>query len=241
MMLMIMPERRREFVVQLDEMHRLRYRVFKNRLDWNVDARDGKEIDEFDELGPVYLLLCGDKGHIRGCVRMLPCTGATMLAQVFPVLLGSSSAPVDARIWESSRFALDMSADETKLIGGLTRATYELFLGMVEFGIAKSLTDIVTVTDLRVERILRRAGWPLRRIHEPKIIGGTTAIAGYLEISLRALTGLRNASGITSPVLWQPVIQAIDCDTGAGSQGHGLVDGLPYDLSPQGSQQSGLS
>ena len=206
MMLMITPERRREFATQLDEMYRLRYRVFKNRLDWNVDVSDGKEIDAFDNLAPIYLLQCGDRGHIQGCVRMLPCTGPTMLSEVFPVLLGGAPSPSDIDIWESSRFALDLAPRDAKVIGGLTIATYELFLGMVEFGISRSLRDIVTVTDLRIERILRRAGWPLRRIHGPKSIGGTTAIAGYLEISQRALITLREASGITTPILWRPVM-----------------------------------
>lgn len=222
MMLMISPDRRHEFEAQLEEMHKLRYRVFKRRLDWNVEGCDGKEIDDFDKAGPVYLIQRSDDGHIQGCIRMLPSTGPTMLSDVFPILLGTSPAPATPAIWESSRFALDLSPRDTKIIGGLTLATYELFLGMVEFGISKSLTDIVTVTDLRIERILRRAGWPLRRIHEPKIIGGTTAIAGYLEISLKILTVLRHASGISSPVLWQPVMSPVAEIAGTGGPGRDI-------------------
>lgn len=39
---------------------------------------------------------------------------------------------------------------------------------MIEFGLSRQLSRIVTVTDLRLERILRRAGRPLERIGEPQ-------------------------------------------------------------------------
>ncbi|WP_430649858.1 acyl-homoserine-lactone synthase [Bradyrhizobium ottawaense] len=48
-------------------------------------------------------------------------------------------------------------------------------------------TDIVTVTDSRMARILRRAGWPLRPMGKARLLGNTKAIAGYLEVSIAAL------------------------------------------------------
>ncbi|SDD34984.1 acyl homoserine lactone synthase [Bradyrhizobium brasilense] len=56
------------------------------------------------------------------------------------------------------------------MTGGLT-ATYELFAAMMEFGLSLELTEIVTVTDARMERILRRAGWPLRPIGKARPVG----------------------------------------------------------------------
>ena len=79
---------------------------------------------------------------------------------------------------------------------------------MVEFGLSRQLTDIVTVTDVRMERILRRAGWPLRRIGNPAAIGSTLAVAGYLAISTEILAYLRKAGSLSTPALWAPVISA---------------------------------
>jgi N-acyl-L-homoserine lactone synthetase len=45
-----------EFVDDPAEMHRLRYRVFKERLGWDVQVSGDMEIDEFDALHPAYLL-----------------------------------------------------------------------------------------------------------------------------------------------------------------------------------------
>lgn len=131
-----------------------------------------------------------------------------MLRDTFPILLDGEPAPRSERIWESSRFALDVPSDAPKASGGLAAATYELFAGMIEFGLSIELTEIVTVTDARLERILRRAGWPLRRIGKARPLGNTTAVAGYLEVSPDALDRIRKAGQISGPVLWAPVVQS---------------------------------
>lgn len=79
---------------------------------------------------------------------------------------------------------------------------------MIEFSLSIELIEIVTVTDARMERILRRAGWPLRRVGKARPLGNTTAVAGYLEVSPDALDRIRKAGHISGPVLWAPVIQA---------------------------------
>ncbi len=193
------------FVGEIADMHRLRYRVFKDRLDWEVEVSDEMEIDEFDALDPAYLIQRAGDGRVQGCVRLLPSTGPTMLRETFPILLDGALAPTSSTIWESSRFALDIPADAPKGAHGLARATYELFAGMVEFSLSRGLSEIVTVTDARMERILRRAGWPLRRIGKAHALGNTLAVAGYLDISAESLARLRGAGDLQGPVLWAPV------------------------------------
>lgn len=204
MMLLIESGYRSAFTSQIMEMHRLRCRVFKERLDWGVDVRDGLEVDQFDQCDPVYLLNLDSTGRVQGCVRLLPTLGSNMLRDTFSELLNGNACPAAANIWESSRFALDLQGSASGS-GTLSPATAEMFAGMIEFGLSRSLVDIVTVTDVRVERILRRAGWPLRRISEPTMLGNTKALVGYLEISLDALASVRRVSGIGGPVLWKPV------------------------------------
>lgn len=126
----------------------------------------------------------------------------------FPTLLEGQPAPATPLIWEGSRFAIDVAANAPKGDHGITRAAYELFAGMVEFGLSRRLTDIVTVTNVRMERILRRAGCPLRRIGNTSTMGNTLAVANYLEISRNALASLRKAGDLSTPVLWTPVIFA---------------------------------
>lgn len=205
MIQLITPERYDDFADALAAMHRLRYRVFKERLDWDVEVSDEREFDRFDALRPLYLLQRRHDGEICGCVRLLPSTGPIMLRDVFPVLLHGRTAPASPDVWESSRFALDLAASAPKGRGGIAKATYELFAGMVEFGLSRQLTAIVTVTDVRIERILRRARWPLQRLGPPREVGATRAVAGLLDISEESLARLRIGGDLKVPVLWAPV------------------------------------
>jgi acyl homoserine lactone synthase len=196
------------FHEELDQMHKIRYRVFKERLDWQVNVRGNLEIDHFDDLNPVYLLRRNVGGMIDGCVRLLPSQGPNMLRDVFPFLC-NGKIPSDPRIWESSRFCLDTSTMEPGKAATrtLSNGTFELLLGVIETGLAHGLTHILTVTDARMERILARAGWPLERIGEPTKIGETIAVAGLLETSREALGRVRSFAGISAPVLWRVAIQ----------------------------------
>lgn len=205
MMHLIAPERYDDFPDELAEMHRLRLRVFKERLAWDVETRGDQEVDEFDALKPIYLLQRNPIGQVRGCVRLLPSTGPTMLRDKFSVLLDDEPALERADVWESSRFALDVAPDSPKGAGGLATATYELFAGMIEFGLSRGLTEIVTVTDVRIERILRRASWPLERLSEPTQLGNTMAVVGTLDVSLASLGRVKSAGGLKGPILWAPV------------------------------------
>ena len=68
------------------------------------------------------------------------------------------------RIWESSRFCVDTKNVAATAENGLREATFLLFAAMIEWGQQRDLQAIATVTDLRMERILRRAGWHLDRL-----------------------------------------------------------------------------
>ncbi|AQQ05383.1 conjugal transfer protein TraI [Roseibium algicola] len=196
----------REFSGEIQEMHLLRHRVFNERLNWDVPAKGGFEIDTYDADCPDYLIMKGATGRIEGCVRFLPTTGPTMLRDTFSNLLDGRSAPEHDSILESSRFALDLPAAAPKGHGGIAVGTYELFAGMVEFALSRGSDRIVTVTDTRMERILRIAGWPLERLGSPKPIGNTMALAGFVDVSKEILDSLRERGGGYQPVLWAPVV-----------------------------------
>lgn len=185
------------------EMHRLRGRVFKERLDWDVSVSDGLEIDQYDTFDPTYLLAL-EQGDVVGCVRLLPTTGRNMLADTFPVLLDGNAAPRAAGIWESSRFCVDTKSVAATAENGLRKATFLLFAAMIEWGQQHHLQAIATVTDLRMERILRRAGWQLDRLGTPRQIGVTKAVAGLLPITEDALGAIRAAGQISGRAIDAP-------------------------------------
>ena len=174
-------------------MHRLRYRVFRDRLNWDVSVSGQMEIDAYDALKPTYIVAVDESSRVVGCARLLPSTGPTMLGKTFPALLGSTPCPQDNRIFESSRFCVDTSTAGSSATTGIRHTTLRLLAGILEWGLVNDQEAVVTVTDIRFERILRRAGWPLDRFAPPMQIGSTKALAGQLPITEAALKSVREA------------------------------------------------
>lgn len=175
----------------LDEMHKLRARVFKGRLGWDVDCSAGRERDQFDLLGPTYILAISETEDVIGCARLLPATGTTMLQSVFSALLRDGVLSSHPAMIESSRFCVD-----THNAGGggersLHVATLSMFAGIVEWSMLNGYTEIATATDVRFERILARAGWPISRLGDPVLINETRSVAGLLPADLASLERLR--------------------------------------------------
>ena len=164
----------------IHEMHRLRARVFRGRLAWTVRCTSGLEIDGFDKLKPTYLLCIDRSDAVIGCARLLPATGGTMVEKVFPQLLETGQLPAHPRMIESSRFCVDTNAAAEREQAGLHSATLAMFAGIIEWIILNGYREIVTATDVRLERILRRAGWPLTRLGSPAQINETKSVAGLL-------------------------------------------------------------
>ncbi|NSZ09781.1 GNAT family N-acetyltransferase [Agrobacterium tumefaciens] len=179
--LTVAPDQYERHCNDLRQMHRLRAAVFGGRLEWDVSITTGEERDQYDDFNPTYLLAITQSGLIAGCVRLLPADGPTMLEQTFPQLLETGSLNAHAGMVETSRFCVDTSLVSRRDASQLHLATLTLFAGIIEWSMASGYTEIATATDLRFERILKRAGWPMRRLGEPVAIGNTIAIAGSLS------------------------------------------------------------
>src|ERR1700730_6197856 len=178
----------------LHQMHRIRKTVFKDRLGWDVAVRGELEVDEYDALGPSYLLSIDRHGAVNGCVRLLPTTGPNMLRDIFPSFVTMATVPHGERVWEASRFAV--SGNTTAAGAGLSQTTYELLIGVLKCGLSNGITTIACVVDVRMERILRRAGWELERLGPARRIGNTIAMAGQLDVSAQVLRQLEARAGV---------------------------------------------
>lgn len=164
----------------LFQHHKLRADVFSSRLGWDVVVRDGLEIDRFDGLRPTYIMALDDAERVRACARLLPALGPTMVRDVFSTLLPNGTLSAHAAMVESSRFCVNTDSQEGRGSGSIHDTTMMMFAGIIEWSLLNGYREIVTVTDLRFERILNRVGWPLQRLGPPKKIGVTMAVAGIL-------------------------------------------------------------
>jgi acyl homoserine lactone synthase len=178
-------------VGNLYQMHCIRKTVFKDRLGWDVTVSGELEFDEYDALGPSYLLSIDRYGTLNGCVRLLPTTGPNMLHDIFPSFVTEAAVPRSERVWEASRFAVSTAAE-----AGLSQTTYDLLIGVLKFGLSNGISTIACVVDAPMERILRRAGWQLERLGAADRIGNTIVMAGQLAVSAQILRQLEARVGV---------------------------------------------
>jgi N-acyl-L-homoserine lactone synthetase len=181
------------YVSDLHQMHRLRKMVFRDRLGWDVTVSGELEADEYDGMESIYLLSIDRYGAVNGCVRLLPTTGPNMLRDIFPSFVTKAAVPCGEHVWEASRFAV--SSTDARAEAGLSQTTYELLIGVLRFALSNSIRTIACVVDVRMERILRRAGWQLDRLGPARRIGNTIAMAGQLDVSAQFLRQLESRVG----------------------------------------------
>jgi acyl homoserine lactone synthase len=193
---------RDRFGAVLDEMFRLRARVFGDRLGWEVSVKDGMEIDRFDSLDPAYLVGLDDEGHVVSCARLLQTTGPHMLADVFSAILDGEPPLRSSRIWESTRFCVDTTRlKETGGLRGISRVTSEILLGLNDYGMMAGISDIVTVIDPVMDRVLKRSNCaPHGYVGSVKPMGKVSALAALLDCSEERGQAIRAFSGIEDDI-----------------------------------------
>jgi len=169
----------------LQGMFRFRHQVFHQSLGWDVETHQGMERDRFDELNPVYLIAKGSNNAVDGCWRLLPTTGPYMLSDTFPQLLQGSAAPHRDEVWELSRFAVASTGRGDLAQASLGSVTFEMIRCVVEFAFSQGIRSYVTVTSVALERLMKRAGIPLRRLGQGRAqrIGKVLTVACTIEIN----------------------------------------------------------
>jgi N-acyl-L-homoserine lactone synthetase len=183
----------------IDQSLQLRAKVFEGRLGWEVTTRNGREFDQYDGLNTTYILATDEAStKIIGCSRLLSGDGPTMLGNTFPQLLGGRPMPRGSHIVESSRFCVDTSIQSEHGARGLHQATMVLFAGILDWSIQIGCSEVITVTDLRLERLFGRVGLPFERFGPPQAICNTIAVAGTIP----ATTGVLNR---VKPGCYQPI------------------------------------
>lgn len=177
----------------LASMHQLRRAVFSERLGWSVTVVNGLEIDQFDLPEAHYLVHYAADGRVNACTRLLPTTCPYLLADVFPELV-DGEPPRAPDIWESTRFCADQATAPANIAA-------ILMAGMLEFGLFTGLRGYVSVSDIRMEPIMRRAGWNPVRLGGTMETGTDTAAAEWLEVSLAYLGRVRERAGSAAPII----------------------------------------
>ncbi len=187
----------------LEDMFRLRARIFGGRLGWEVDIQNGLEHDMFDDLDPAYIIGFNSDMQVISCMRALQTTGPHMLSDVFSAILGDEPPMRSSTIWEATRFCVD-----TELLSRskgarktISQATCELNIGALEYAIEAGITDVIAVVDPIMDRVLRRSGnGAYDYLGHCVPCGKTSALAGLIDCTEERLTRVRKFASITGDI-----------------------------------------
>lgn len=169
----------------LNGIYALRYKVFYEKLGWDVDTNNGLEIDCFDQLNPVYMAAINDQKNVQGCWRLLPTQGPYMLRNTFPILLRGEDIPASEDIWELSRFAVVADENDRHLQVNMNRVSFEMIRRVYDFAVDNNIKKYVTVTSVALERLLKRIGIPIYRFGDKKSqkIGKVYSVACWVDVN----------------------------------------------------------
>ncbi len=117
---------RRPFSLLLDRMHRLRCRVFVERLGWAVAAPGGREIDCFDHGECRHLLALGPEDRVLASVRLTPSQEPNVTCDVLQARFGAQ-LPRRPGLVEISRECVDPDLDPDERREALSDLRASLF------------------------------------------------------------------------------------------------------------------
>jgi len=164
---------------------RYRHKVFVEMLGWDLRVTDGLEVDQFDRDDTLYVVAQDEDGRVNGTARLLPTTQPYLLAEVFPELLGGLPAPHSPDIWELSRFAaVDFNEKNCTALSQFSSPTAVGLLKATQRAAAqRGARQLITVSPLGVERLLRKAGFRAYRTAPPVIVGGQPLVSILIDTS----------------------------------------------------------
>lgn len=120
-----------QYQSELEQMFRLRYKIFIEEKGWELPfAKDGIEKDQYDHEDTIYLLSFDNNRNILGSIRLTPTTSQNMLQDIFPHLV-EREIPAGRPVWETSR-GFTFPKKEHEILNPITSA---LLVGMVEAGL----------------------------------------------------------------------------------------------------------
>ena len=149
-----------DFPTLADEMYQDRRVQFHDELGWDLDIdAKGREIDQYDLMNPLYLILKDENGHHLGSCRALPTTGPTMISDHFSNLTDGVQIE-SSLIWEVTR--VFVAANGKRAI----KDAAALLWGGCQVGLRSGVEFFVSVTPKHMTRVFAACGWPVEIIGE---------------------------------------------------------------------------
>lgn len=197
MIIRVEPRDRDRYRSYLSDMFRLRARVFRDELGWDVEVHQGKEFDRYDAEDSLYLLSVNRQRVLDGALRLMPTSGPTLLTDVFGELVPSDMALRSPHLWEATRFCVCRS--HSPLHKGIAIAAWHLVIGAAEAAVESGVDALVMICDERVRRLCRIMGMPVEDLSCRRDANGAVFF-GLMETNPRTVRRIRDRGDIHGEV-----------------------------------------
>ncbi|HEY4073722.1 MAG TPA: acyl-homoserine-lactone synthase [Herbaspirillum sp.] len=165
------------------ELLRYRYKVFVQKLGWNVPCSHGMEFDQFDREDTIHIGARDGAGSMRAYSRLLPTVKPYLLEEVFPQLMDGKSLPCSDDTWELSRFtAEDMRARSPASSGAhMSPMSKELLNQSIEEAANRGAKQIIFVASPGLTLLMKRADFNVHCIGRPRMVDGHPVVAASIK------------------------------------------------------------
>lgn len=184
------------------QMFQTRKRVFFDTLRWDVAVQGDCERDQYDEMGPVYLVWCNqERSRHYGSMRLMPTTRPTLLHDVFRCTFPEAASLAAPGIWEGTRMCIDeeaLAADYPRIAPG--RAFNLLLVALCEFALDHGIHTLVSNYEPHIKRLYSRAGARVHELGRSEGFGRSPVCCGAFEVSPDVLRTMRAKLGLSEAI-----------------------------------------
>ena len=208
----------------LVDMHRVRTKIFKERMGWDVQVNHMElEIDEYDLPQTVYILYLNEQEKVVGTWRFLLNTEPSMIKNIWPQYLDSLPIPVSRNMCETSRFGVNIETNtavpsnqktcETSRFGAqsstsgknsnrkmVNKATYEMIAALIDVCIKCGITEMYTLYDVKVKRLLEKIGFTPFEVSDEIDLEGNATVTARFKMNRQLLEDVCSKTGVVPSI-----------------------------------------
>lgn len=182
----------------LEQMFAQRKTMFIDKLGWDLSARNGQEIDEFDTQDTIYLVCIDEQGGaIRNSLRLNPTIKPHLMSEILSEYC-AKGVPRGETIWEISRYCYNPNYMRRH---DRFDAMKQMMCGVMECSILYGLKKLTFVQHTAISAHCLACGWDMRPLGLPQEDRGLLYAAFEVNVDINGLNAVRKNAGNTQPVL----------------------------------------
>lgn len=196
----------------LVDMHRVRTKIFRDRMGWDVDVNDMElEVDDYDLPETVYVLHLDQNHRVTGTWRFLTTDQPSMIRNIWPQYTQSLPIPSSPSMCETSRFGVHCETENrSERQKQVNLATAEMLVALIDTCILCGITDMYTLYNVKIKRLLERIGFKPTQVSDVIDLEGEPTITARFHMTQALSDAIRSATGVSvaiTPMDLPPILQ----------------------------------